>query len=211
MSDVESVQAGTFYVVEPITGPRPNERVRWPDGVGVYMASEESTDGVWFWRVQPEIDGVVSNEVVLVPAADAELTGEVYVWGYEDEDMPEDAQQGTPVIDEAPSTPQPVAAACCSTCAQNGGTCAGRKKKQMVAAEIDNMETIDSETPDLASMVAELSARLNAKYDELNARLLVLETEETTEEDETDMGDEPMMASVAAFPESVLAAISANM
>ena len=81
----------------------------------------------------------------------------------------------------------------------------------MVAAEIDNMETIDSETPDLASMVAELSARLNAKYDELNARLLVLETEETTEEDETDMGDEPMMASVAAFPESVLAAISANM
>jgi len=59
-------------------------------------------------------------------------------------------------------------------------------------------------------MVAELSARLDAKYDELNARLLVLETEETTEEDETDMGDEPMMASVAAFPESVLAAISAN-
>ena len=81
----------------------------------------------------------------------------------------------------------------------------------MVAAEIDNMETIDGETPDLASMVAELSARLDAKYDELNARLLVLETEETTEEDETDMGDEPMTASVAAFPESVLAAISANM
>ena len=211
MSDVESVQAGTFYVVETITGPRPNERVRWPDGVGVYMASEESTDGVWFWRVQPEVDGVVSGDYVLVPAADAELTGEVYVWGYEDEEASGEMPQGTPVIDEAPSTPQPVAAACCSTCAQNGGTCAGRKKKKMVAAEIDNMETIDGETPDLASMVAELSARLDAKYDELNARLLVLETEETTEEDETDMGDEPMTASVAAFPESVLAAISANM
>jgi hypothetical protein len=80
----------------------------------------------------------------------------------------------------------------------------------MVAAEIDNMETIDGETPDLASMVAELSARLDAKYDELNARLLVLETEETTEEDETDMGDEPMTASVIAFPERVLAAIKTN-
>jgi len=80
----------------------------------------------------------------------------------------------------------------------------------MVAAEIDNMETVDGEAPDLESAIAELSARLDAKYDELNARLMALETEETTEEDETDMGDEPMMASVAAFPESVLAAISAN-
>ena len=146
-----------------------------------------------------------------MPVADAELTGEVYEWGYQDEDSPDGSPFGTKIVDEAPSTHETVAAACCSTCAQNGGTCAGRKKKKMVAAEIDNMETIDSETPDLASMVAELSARLDAKYDELNARLLVLETEETTEEDETDMGDEPMMASVAAFPESVLAAISANM
>lgn len=206
MSDVTSVQAGSVFTIVPIEGPRPNERVRWPDGVGIYMGSEESTDGTLFWRVQPEVDGVVLNESVLVPAADAELTGEVYVWGYEDEDMPEDAQQGTPVIDEAPSTPQPVAAACCSTCAQNGGTCAGRKKNKMVAAEIDDMETIDGETPDLEAAIAELSA----KYDELNARLVALETEETTEEDETDMGDEPMMASVVAFPESVLAAISAN-
>jgi hypothetical protein len=210
MSDVESVQAGSVYVIKPIVGPRESERVRWPDGVGRFASLEDATDGASFYRVQPEIDGLLSDEYALVPVADAELTGEVYEWGYQDEDSPDGSPFGTKIVDEAPSTHETVAAACCSTCAQNGGTCAGRKKKKMVAAEIDNMETIDGETPDLASMVAELSARLDAKYDELNARLLVLETEETTEEDETDMGDEPMTASVAAFPESVLAAISAN-
>ena len=210
MSDVTSVQAGSVFTIVPIEGPRLDERVRWSGGIGRFVSQEDSSDGVTFYRVNPEVDGVVSDESVLVPAADAELTGEVYEWGYRDEDLPDGAPFGTPIVEDARPAPEPVAAACCSTCARNGGTCAGRKKNKMVAAEIDDMETIDSETPDLEAAIAELSARLDAKYDELNARLLALETEETTEEDETDMGDEPMTASVVAFPESVLAAISAN-
>ena len=207
MSDVTSVQAGSVFTIVPIDGPRRDERVRWPTGIGRFVSQEDSSDGVTFYRVNPEVDGVVSDESVLVPAADAELTGEVYEWGYRrDEDLPDGAPFGTPIVEDARPAIESVAAACCSTCARNGGTCAGRKKKKMVAAEIDDMETIDSETPDLEAAIAELSA----KYDELNARLVALETEETTEEDETDMGDEPMMASVVAFPESVLAAISAN-
>ncbi len=217
MSDVESVQAGSVYVVEPIVGPREYERVRWPGGIGMFVSQYDATDGTVFYRVQPEVEDAVSDEAVLVPAGDVEVTGEKYVWAYRSDDDPGEIPMGTQVVEEAPSepkpapsTPGPVAAACCSTCAQNGGTCAGRKKKKMVAAEIDNMETVDGEAPDLESAIAELSARLDAKYDELNARLMALETEETTEEDETDMGDEPMVASVAAFPERVLAAITVN-
>jgi hypothetical protein len=81
MSDVESVQAGSVYVIKPIVGPRESERVRWPDGVGRFASLEDATDGASFYRVQPEIDGLLSDEYALVPVADAELTGEVYEWG----------------------------------------------------------------------------------------------------------------------------------
>ena len=219
MSDVESVQAGVGYDVQPVRQWFPHQRVRWGDNYGMLMSREVTDSGSAFYNVAPEDNGRILDETVLIAADDVELLDAIYEWRYvDDADLAYAAENegdwpGTLLLDGAGpiSDPaEPVAAACCSTCAQNGGTCAGRKKKQMVAAEIDNMETIDSETPDLASMVAELSARLNAKYDELNARLLVLETEETTEEDETDMGDEPMMASVVAFPERVLAAITVN-
>ena len=68
----------------------------------------------------------------------------------------------------------------------------------------------ETDSPDLASAVAELSARLDAKYDELDARLAALETEETIEEPAETVDEEPMTASAAAFPANVLAAITAN-
>ena len=211
MSDVESVQAGSVYTIVPIEGPRSDERVRWPGGIGRFVLQEDSSDGVTFYRVNPEVDGVVSDESVLVPAADAELTGEVYEWGYRDEDLPDGAPFGTPIVEDARPAPEPVAAACCSTCARNGGTCAGRKKKKMVAAELDDMEAengmADSETFDAETAVAELSARLDAKYDELNARIEALETTDAQTAGDT---EEPVTASVIAFPERVLAAIKTN-
>ena len=206
MSDVTSVRAGSVYVLKPAEPIRPNDRVRWSDGVGMVLSVERNADGAPVIRVQPEVDGVVLEDPVVVDAGSVEPTGDVYEWEYRDDDAPDGAPDGTPV--ETEETVAPVAAACCSTCAESGGTCAGRKKKKMVAAETDMGDETDS--PDLASAVAELSARLDAKYDELDARLAALETEETIEEPDETVDEEPMTASAAAFPANVLAAITAN-